>query len=144
VGIVSDVKVLAGQKEVVEKTKVAPKKVLVVDDEKPLLEALSSRLAEEGYQIFKAENGKEALDLAIANKPDILLLDLIMPVMDGVAVLKNLREIPEFKGLPVIVLTNAGDIENVRNAQFYYNAAEFLIKSNVNMEDIVQKVKEAI
>lgn len=143
-GIISDVQVLTGQKEAIEKTPTAAKKVLVVEDEKPLLEALSARIADEGYKVLKAENGKEGLEIAIDQNPNIILLDLIMPVMDGKAMLKKLRELPQFKGLPVIVLTNAGDVDNVRETQLYFDAAEFLIKSNVNMEEIVQKIKEKI
>jgi DNA-binding response OmpR family regulator len=143
-GIVNDVQVLTGQKDAYEKEKTLRKKVLIVEDEKPLLDALSDRIKDEGFETIKAENGKEGLALAIANKPNIIVLDLLMPVMDGKAMLKRLREIPQFKGTPVIILTNAGEADNVRETLTLLDAADFLVKSNVSMEDIVQKIKEKI
>jgi CheY-like chemotaxis protein len=68
----------------------------------------------------------------------------MMPVMDGKAMLRRLREIPEFKTLPVIVLTNAGDVDSIRETRLYYDANEFLIKSNVSTEDILKTVKDLI
>jgi DNA-binding response OmpR family regulator len=116
-------------------------KVLIVEDEKMLADALGLKLKNEGYAIFYAENGQAGLDMAIANKPNIVLLDLMMPVMNGKQMLQKLREIPEFKNLPVIILTNAGEADNIKETKFYYNAADFLIKSNVSIDDIVNKVK---
>ena len=82
--------------------------------------------------------------MAIANKPNIVLLDSLMPVLDGKTMLHKLREIPEFKTLPVIVLTNAGDADNMRETKFYDNASAFLIKSNVTPGDIANQVKTLI
>ncbi len=67
-----------------------------------------------------------------------------MPVMDGKTMLHKLREIPEFKTLPVIVLTNAGDIDNIRETKFYYNASDFCIKSNTRIDEVVEKVNSFI
>jgi CheY-like chemotaxis protein len=68
----------------------------------------------------------------------------MMPVMDGKVMLKRLREMPEFKTLPVIVLTNAGDVDTIRETKSYYNASDFLIKSNVTPDDILNKVRDYI
>jgi CheY-like chemotaxis protein len=120
------------------------KKVLIVEDEKLLADALETKFAHENFDVFKAENGQIGLDLAQAKKPDIILLDLMMPVMDGKTMLHKLREIQEFKFLPVVVLTNAGDVDNIRETKRYDNASAFLIKSNVNPDDIVQVVKDIL
>jgi CheY-like chemotaxis protein len=77
-------------------------------------------------------------------KPNLVLTDLMMPVMDGKQMLHKIREIPEFKELPVIVLTNAGTADNIKETQFYNNANDFLIKSNVQPEEIVSKIKALI
>jgi CheY-like chemotaxis protein len=122
----------------------AKKKVLIVEDEKLLADALETKFAHENFDVFKAENGQIGLDTAQAKKPDVILLDLMMPVMDGKTMLHKLREIPEFKYLPVVVLTNAGDVDNIRETKRYDNASAFLIKSNVNPDDIVQVVKDIL
>jgi DNA-binding response OmpR family regulator len=123
---------------------VVHKKVLIVEDEAILADAMEISLKDEGFDVLRAANGQLGLDMAIANKPDIVLLDLLMPVMDGKTMLHKLREIPEFKILPVIVLTNAGDADNMRETKFYDNANAFLIKSNVTPGDIVNQVKTFI
>lgn len=139
-GIVDDLQVLSGNKKSTQAAKKS-KKVLIVEDEKALADILEDRLTQEGFQTFKAFNGKEGLDLAIAHNPDAILLDLMMPVMNGNEMLHKLRSVPALKSVPVIVLTNAGEVENIRSTQTIHNAVEFLIKSNVTMDEIVKKVK---
>jgi two-component system response regulator/two-component system chemotaxis response regulator CheY len=119
-------------------------KVLIVEDETLLAGALETKFKNEGFEVIKAENGQVGLDMAVSQNPDIILLDLMMPVMDGKIMLKRLREIPDFKYLPVIVLTNAGDVDNMRETKRYYGASDFLIKSNVTPDDIVKKVRDYI
>jgi DNA-binding response OmpR family regulator len=140
-GVIEDVKTLAGQKKPKKQENPTLKKILVVEDEKPLLEFYVDLLETEGFEVLSAVDGQKGLDLAISEKPDLVLLDLLLPVMNGKEMLRRLRAVPEFKKLPVIVLTNAGDIENMRQTRFYDEAREFLIKSNVNPEEIVRKVK---
>lgn len=138
-GLVDDIKVLTGNKKASHPH--ASKTVLVVEDEKALASILQERLLREGYTVITAANGKEGLEMVESRNPDVILLDLMMPVMDGKTMLHDVRAIPKFKNLPVIVLTNAGEIENIRETQRYYDAVEFLIKSNVTMDQIVEKVK---
>ena len=120
------------------------KKVLIVEDEKLLANALESKFRHENFDVLRAENGQEGLNMTTANHPDIILLDLMMPVMDGKTMLHKLREIPEFKALPVVVLTNAGEVDNMRETKTFDNASAFLIKSNVNPDDILQVVRDSL
>lgn len=151
-GFLNDVQTLFGKKNAspsaVPQTEaslgVRQKKVLIVEDEKLLANALESKFKHENFAVFKAENGQQGLDMAVANKPDIILLDLMMPVMDGKTMLHKLREMPDFKFLPVVVLTNAGEVDNMRETKTFDNASAFLIKSNVNPEDIVQVVHDSL
>lgn len=141
--IINDIKILTGNKKVNDQpaqTQV-PKTILLVEDEKPFSNILEARFTDEGFKVIKATDGEEGLNMAAKFIPDIILLDLMMPHMDGRSMLRKLREIPECKTIPVIVLTNAGEIENIRETQFYSDAAEFLIKSNVTLDEIVAKVK---
>lgn len=85
------------------------KKVLIADDEPDILEIVSYNLAKEGYEIITAKNGIEALDKAIAQKPDLLILDIMMPRMTGVEVCKTLRLRPEFNDTLIIFLTALSD-----------------------------------
>src|SRR5258706_12417431 len=117
-GILDNLKVIAGAKSSFPPNSDASKlgsqkKVLIVEDEKGLAEALELKFKKEGYEVFKGENGEEGLRLAIANNPDIILTDLLMPIMDGKTLLRKLRELPQFVSIPVIVLTNAGGVDNL-------------------------------
>lgn len=80
-------------------------KVLVVDDEEDILELLEYNLEKENYQVVKARNGKEALDLAVKEVPDIILLDIMMPVMDGIQACQEMRKEPALDGSYIIFLT---------------------------------------
>lgn len=138
-GIIDNLKVLTGKKPAVP---TPPKrKLLIVEDEEPLRKVLQDRLTQEGYAVSVATNGQEGLEMVTQLKPEMVILDLLMPIMDGKAMLQKLRDIPEFHDLPVIVLTNAGEVENIRLTKTYNNAIAFLIKSNVTMDQIVETVK---
>ncbi|HVZ11626.1 MAG TPA: response regulator [Patescibacteria group bacterium] len=120
------------------------KKILIVEDEKLLADALEVKLKGAGYETFKAENGQLGLSSISQNKPDLVILDIMMPIMDGRQMLTKLREMSEFKNLPVLMLTNAGTSDNMHETKFYFNAVDFLIKSNVSLEEIVAKVKQLV
>jgi DNA-binding response OmpR family regulator len=128
----------------VEQQPTTHKKIMIVEDEKVLADALEIKFQHEGFKVFKAENGQVGLDMIKQNKPDIVLLDLMMPVMDGKTMLRRLRETPDFKYLPVVVLTNAGEVDNIKETKQYDNASAFLIKSNINPEDVVKVVKDLL
>jgi CheY-like chemotaxis protein len=122
---------------------VAPinKKVLIVEDEAPLRNAVADILAFEGFTVFQAKNGQEGLDLALKEHPDLTLLDLMMPVMDGLTMLEKLRQDPEWgSGAAVILLTNINDPEKVAQAT-EAGSYDFLVKSDWNIEDVVKKIK---
>jgi DNA-binding response OmpR family regulator len=117
--------------------------ILVVDDDQFLREFYQQILVKTGYRVITASDGKEGLEAITNNKPDVVLLDIMMPLMDGNEVLKKLSENPETKKVPIIILTNAGTINNMDNAK-YYSAYKFLIKSNVTPEEVLATVKEVL
>lgn len=121
-----------------------PKKILIVEDDAYLRDFYVELLKSEGYEIFTAENGAAGLETVKFQKPNLVLTDLMMPVMDGKMMLQKIREIPEFKNLPVIVLTNVGTTDNIKETRFNNNASDFLIKTNVQPEEIVAKIKMLI
>ncbi len=117
------------------------KKVLIVEDETPLRNAVSDILSFEGFDVFQAKNGQEGLDLALKEHPDIILLDLMMPIMDGLTMLEKLRVDQEYgKNAAVILLTNINDPEKVAMAT-EAGSYDFLVKSDWNIEDVVVKIK---
>jgi CheY-like chemotaxis protein len=140
--VIKDLKIILGQKKP-EQQLVAdkePKKtILIVEDDPILLEMYKDKFTNEGYTVLTAKNGKMGLETVIAQKPDIILLDLMMPVMNGKEMLRKIRKFPQFKRLPVIILTNAGDVENIRETKRYDDACEFFIKSNISIDEIVEK-----
>lgn len=117
------------------------KKILIVEDEAPLRNAVSDILTFEGFEVFQAKNGQEGLDTALKEHPDLILLDLMMPIMDGLTMLEKLRQDAEFgKSAAVILLTNINDPDKVAMAT-EAGSYDFLVKSDWNIEDVVKKIK---
>jgi DNA-binding response OmpR family regulator len=119
------------------------KKVLIVEDEEAILEALEAKFTAEKFKVARAKNGLEGLDVFSSFKPDLILLDILMPIMDGVTMLKKLRASEKGKKVPVIILTNLSDDEKVAEA-LAAGSHEYLVKSNWKIDDVVKKVKEKI
>jgi DNA-binding response OmpR family regulator len=119
------------------------KTILIVEDEIPLLNILSDRLAREGFAVLEAQNGKAGLKIALAEHPDLILLDIILPVMDGITVLKRLHADPWGKTAKVIMLTNLGDSQNVADA-LAFGSHDFLVKSDWKIEDVVRVVRDKL
>ena len=117
------------------------KKILIVEDEAPLRNAVSDILTFEGFTVFQGKNGQEGLDVALREHPDLILLDLMMPVMDGLTMLEKLRQDhPWGETASVILLTNINDPEKVARATDA-GSYDFLVKSDWNIEDVVKKIK---
>jgi len=115
-------------------------KVLIVEDELNLQKAIGDKVQREGWKSIVASNGEEGLRAVMQEKPDIVLLDIIMPIMDGLTMLKELRKI---SNVPVLILTNLYDekklIESFRAGSF-----DYLVKSNYSLNEVIDKVKEAL
>lgn len=104
--------------------KIKTRNILVVDDEPQICELLSGYFQETGFQTSVAYNGVEALNLLKTTKPDLIILDVLMPKMDGFELLKNLKSNPDYSAIPVIILTAKSDARNVAkgvslHADFY-------------------------
>jgi DNA-binding response OmpR family regulator len=122
------------------------KKVLVVEDDPPILGALVDKLTREGFVVFQGTNGEEGLAIALAERPDIILLDILMPVMDGSTMMSKLRAENEWgKKVPIILLTNLSTAEmKVVKAVVEGDPAHYLVKSNWGMADVMSKLKETL
>jgi DNA-binding response OmpR family regulator len=115
------------------------KKILIVEDEPSLKEALETKLTHDGYSIITAKNGEEGLAKALHDKPDLMLLDIIMPHMGGMEMLAELRKDAWGKDAHVIVLTNISESEKISEATVY-GAYDYLIKSDWSLEDLLKKI----
>jgi len=119
------------------------KKILFIEDESVLQKALGDILKQKGYEMISALNGEIGFNLAKAEKPDLILLDLVLPKMHGFEVLKKLKEESETKEIPVIVLTNLERMEDVGQA-VKLGAASYLVKAQYTIEEVMEKVKKAL
>lgn len=117
------------------------KTILIIEDEKSLRAAVVDILLLKNFLSLEAKNGREGVKLALEKHPDLILLDLIMPDMDGMAALKKIREDAWGKGVPVIILTNlSGTIEECMDDV----VTHYLIKSDWKLHDIVKKIEEVL
>ncbi len=116
-------------------------KILVVEDEKKLAEALGDKLKKVGFDVFLAYNGKEGLRNIKSKKPDLILLDIIMPVMDGITMLKEMRKVD--KKTPVIILSNLSGDDKLSEA-LVSGSYDYLIKTDYSLEEVVKKIKKVL
>ncbi|MCX6796032.1 MAG: response regulator [Candidatus Falkowbacteria bacterium] len=115
-------------------------KVLIVEDELKLQKAISDKVVREGWLAINASNGEEGLRAALKDKPDIVLLDIIMPVMDGLTMLKELRK---KSNMPVLILTNLYD-ENKLIEAFRAGSYDYLVKANYSLNEVIDKIREVL
>jgi len=117
-----------------------PKKILVVDDEKDIVEIISMYLEREDYEVIGAYDGQEALGKIINEKPDLVILDIMMPKMDGHSLNIKLKENPELKDIPVIVITGKGHLREIIMAREDVTVVDYLEKP-FQMNELLEKVK---
>lgn len=116
------------------------KKILIVEDEPVLLKDLSDKFLKEGFEVLSAKDGQEGLAVAFKEHPDLILLDIVMPIMDGMSMLYELRRDLWGKDVEVILLTNLSEADKI--AQSYGQGVhDYLVKSDWSLNDIMEKVK---
>lgn len=121
------------------------KRILIIEDEEMLLNALEEKLSSSDFTVLRAKDGQEGLKMALQEHPDLILLDIMMPKMDGLALLGKLREDEWGKKVPVIMLTNLSpDSDPTLKAVIDNQPAYYLIKSDVKLEDVVEKANELL
>lgn len=118
-------------------------KALIAEDDQFLLKVYETKLAKEGFEVVSAINGEEAVIKIIESNPDIILLDLIMPIKNGFEVLEELNANPQYIKKPVIVLSNLGQ-ENDTKRAMELGATDYIVKSNSSIEDIVAIIKKIL
>lgn len=119
------------------------KKILFIEDESALQKTFGDILKQEGYEMISALDGETGLRLAQSQRPDLILLDLILPKLHGFEVLKKLKEDEKTKEIPIVVLTNLEGIEDVEKA-IQLGATTYLVKENYSLEEVVEKIKKTL
>jgi CheY-like chemotaxis protein len=121
------------------------KKVLIIEDEKILIELLERKIKEDGYEVFTALNGKEGLELVKEVKPDLVLLDIIMPEMDGFEVMEEMNKLQELnlKKVPVIIISNSGQPVEIDKA-LNLGVRDYLIKAQFDPKEVIDKIRKQI
>ncbi len=118
------------------------KGILLVDDDPDIIETVEFFLNTSDYRVFIAKNGREALEQVSAEKPDLVLLDIKMPVMDGLEVCKRLKNDPTTKPIPVIMLTAGGNMDDVVDA-LSAGANDYIVKP-FNLPDLVERIEKVL
>ncbi len=119
------------------------KKILVVEDDIVLRDVLKEKLAQKGYAVFAVEDGEQALRHIADDKPDLILLDILMPRKGGMEVMEELNQDEEFKQIPIIVISNSGQPVEVQRAKDL-GAKEFLIKAVFDPNEVLEKVEKVL
>ena len=118
-------------------------KILIIEDDKFLKELIAKKLLKEGFEIEEAIDGEEGLRKIKEAKPDLVLLDLILPGIDGFEVLKNIKEDPKLSLIPVVILSNLGQRDEVEKG-LSLGAVDFLVKAHFTPEEIIEKIKTVL
>ncbi|TSC95253.1 MAG: histidine kinase [Parcubacteria group bacterium Licking1014_1] len=121
------------------------KTILIVEDEKILRGTLADNLRFEKFLTIEAQNGKEGVEMALSKHPDLILLDLLMPEMDGMTALKKIRQDAWGANVPVIILTNlSATEEKLVEDMVTQKPMHYLVKSDWKIEDVIKKIKEVL
>ncbi|OGI27600.1 MAG: hypothetical protein A2359_04730 [Candidatus Moranbacteria bacterium RIFOXYB1_FULL_43_19] len=116
------------------------KKVLIVEDDNFVAEVYSTKLLEMGHEVRIAQNGEDGLKMVAEERPDLILLDIIMPVMGGIEMLEEIKKKNEWKQIPVILLTNVGEKESVQKVRSL-GVQDYLIKSHFTPAEVIEKIE---
>lgn len=119
------------------------KKILIVEDEQSLLDMYTMKLEKEGYNVVGAKDGLEGVEKAKQEKPDLILMDVMLPKIDGFRALEEIKRENELKDTPVIMLTNLGQDEDIKKGK-EHGALDYLVKANITPAQIATKVAETL
>jgi DNA-binding response OmpR family regulator len=117
--------------------------VLIVEDDTFMSSLLERKFKEESFHIFLAANAEKAREIIKSNRIAVILLDIVLPGMDGLSFLKELKATPDFRDIPVIITSNLGQPEGIERC-LTEGASDYIIKAQVSTSEIVQKVRDIL
>lgn len=119
-------------------------KILITEDDETLSKMYQRKLEHEGFEVVMAYAGDEGLALAAKEKPDLILLDVMMPGMDGFAVVRELNKNPELKDIPVIIMTNLGTSDIFIDEAKMLGVKAYLVKYKTSVNEVIEKIREEL
>ena len=120
-----------------------PKKILLIEDEELIISLLQRKLEKEGYKVSVARNGVEGMEKMREDKPDLILLDIVMPRMGGFEVMGEMRKEKELRIIPIIIISNSGQPVELDRAK-KMGVRDWLIKTEFDPKEVLSKVKKQI
>ena len=121
------------------------KSILIVEDDTALRKVLNDKLSNEGFVVFEAVDGEQGLKLAKEKHPTLILLDIFMPIMDGITMLSKLRSSDAWgKHVSVFILSNSADVQTVTKVSGLVGTTDFLIKSEWSLDALVKRIREHV
>jgi DNA-binding response OmpR family regulator len=118
-------------------------KILLIEDDSLIIKIYSTRLKADGFDVISADNGEDGIAIAQKEMPDFILLDVMMPKMDGFKVLETLRAKDELKSIPIVVYSNLAQESEIQKA-IDLGATEFIVKANISPTELVNKIKSYV
>jgi DNA-binding response OmpR family regulator len=115
-------------------------KILIVEDDKFLRLLLERKLKNESFEVVAAEDGEEALEKIVTEKPDLILLDIILPKKSGFVVLEEINKDENLKRIPVFIISNLGQPEDIERGK-NLGAKEYFVKAGLSLEELIKKIK---
>lgn len=119
------------------------KTILIIEDDKFLRVLIAKKLIQEGFEVSEAMDGEEGIKKFKEEKPDLVLLDLILPGIDGFEILARMKEDPELAKIPVVILSNLGQ-EKETEKGIRMGAVDYLVKAHFTLSEIIKKIKEIL
>ncbi|MCX6760767.1 MAG: response regulator [Candidatus Nealsonbacteria bacterium] len=117
------------------------KTILIIEDDQFLRELMVRKIVSEGFNCLESETGEGGIEKIKKEKPDLVLLDIVLPGIDGIEVLKKIKEDPDVKSIPVVILSNLAGPEEIERG-LNLGAADYLIKAHLTPREIIEKAKE--
>jgi len=118
-------------------------KILIIEDEKDLLETIKIKLTQENFKVITATDGKVALEKIKKQKPNLILLDLMLPTISGEEILEKISKDPKLNKIPVIIISNSGQPVEIKNL-LKHGAEDYIIKANFTIDDIIERIHNAL
>jgi len=118
-------------------------RILIIEDDVFIMDMYETKFKMAGFEVLRAENGDKGIKVARKEKPDLIVLDIVMPQMDGLEVLKVVKGDSELKDIPVVLLTNLGQRENIEEG-LKLGADDYIIKAHFTPDEVVGKVKKVL
>ena len=119
------------------------KTILVIEDDKFLRELIVQKLLKQEFEVAEAVDGEQGLKKTKEGKPDLILLDLILPGIDGFEVLSEIKQDPKLSSIPVIILSNLGQKDDIEKG-LKLGAVDYLVKAHFTLKEIIEKIKKAL